>query len=80
MPRNVRPSWINVSVEGRKSDIGTGPISRSGDLSATFKVRKDGCVHDLGYVDIMGSSDKKQILVHVVFPDLEINKRFEFNQ
>ena len=80
MTRNVRPSWINVSVEGRKSDIRTGPTSSSGNLSATFKVRKDGHIHDLGYVDLIASSNKKSVLVSVVFPDLGINEDFEFNQ
>ena len=41
MPRNVRNSWVDLSVDGR-SDIGTGPRSSDGEMYARFYVRDDG--------------------------------------
>lgn len=41
-PANVRPSWIEVDVDGRKTPIATGPRSRAGDLIANISVRDKG--------------------------------------
>ena len=46
MPRNVRPSWIEIDADGR-TPIATGPRARSGRMEATLKVRKDGGIYDL---------------------------------
>ena len=43
MPRNTRNSWVDLSVDGR-SDIGTGPRSKDGELIARFYVRDQGRV------------------------------------
>lgn len=48
--RNVRPSWIAVSVDPSSNDpkpasvgkTGTGPKGRAGTLSALFSARIDG--------------------------------------
>ena len=42
MPRNVRNFWVDLSVDGRRSDVGTGPVSRSGGLYARFYIRDKG--------------------------------------
>ena len=44
MPRNARPSWIRVKVEGRKHDVATGPKRKSGCMRASFDVRHMGAV------------------------------------
>lgn len=46
MPRNVRPSWIEIDADGR-TPIATGPRASNGRMEATFKVRKDGGIFDL---------------------------------
>lgn len=43
MARNVRNSYVNIQVDGRATDISTGPISKDGGMVARFKVRDDGC-------------------------------------
>lgn len=64
MPRNVRPSWIDLSVDGR-TDISTGPRSRHGELSAILSVREDGSVLRLLDIDAIGSQDGKTVLIRV---------------
>lgn len=65
MPRNVRPSWCELSVDntGNAPSVvkATGPKSRSGSLSATFKVRDKGEVFAALQVDIIGSGDGKSV-------------------
>lgn len=64
-PRNVRPSWIEVSVDDRGSDVATGPRSRTGQLSATLSVRDDGSVLRLLDVEVIPDSDGKTSIVRV---------------
>ena len=64
MPRNVRPSWIDVKVDERPS-IGTGPVSRNGEMRAIFSVRSNGNVHRVIEVELIGSFDKETVLVRV---------------
>ena len=46
MPRNVRPAWIDLEVDGRRSSIGVGPAARTGRLHAIVRIRSDGSVVD----------------------------------
>lgn len=46
MPRNVRNFWIEGSVDGRRSDISTGPRSSGGGFSCTIYVREEGSISD----------------------------------
>lgn len=38
----VRPSFVVVQVEGRETDVSTGPRSKKGRMRATFTVREKG--------------------------------------
>jgi hypothetical protein len=62
MPRNVRPSFVNLSVEGR-SPVATGPRSRTGTLSAMFSVRSDGSVLRLLDVHCLANGDTVRLVV-----------------
>lgn len=44
MPRNVRNFWHNLVVDGRSTDIGTGPVSKDGGFSQTMLIRHEGRV------------------------------------
>lgn len=44
MPVNVRPSWVDVQIDGNKKDLSSGPRSKTGNMKATFKVRDRGSV------------------------------------
>jgi hypothetical protein len=57
MPRNVRNSWVDLSVDGRANDIGTGPRSSDGGMVAYFKVRDKGRVVNSVTVDCVACSD-----------------------
>jgi len=46
MPRNVRNFWIEASVDGRRSDINTGPRKSDGGFSCTIYVREEGSISD----------------------------------
>lgn len=42
MPRNVRNFWIEGRVDGRSSQIATGPIRSDGGFSLSVLMRDDG--------------------------------------
>jgi hypothetical protein len=65
MPVNVRPSWIDVSVDGRDTNIATGPRSRDGSMSAKFYLRVNGSVTHVLDVDCIASRDKKTVQLQV---------------
>lgn len=41
MPRNVRNFWLELSVDGKKTDIATGPVSKEGGFFLTIKQRSE---------------------------------------
>lgn len=45
MPRNVRNFWLKIAVDGKKTDIGTGPRSRAGGFRCQVLQRADGVIH-----------------------------------
>lgn len=71
MPRNVRPSFVNLSVDGR-SPVATGPRSRAGTLSAMFSVRSAGAVLELLDVHALADGDS----VRFVVVDLRTGRTF----
>lgn len=80
MTRNVRPAWIEVSVDGR-SDIATGPRSRTGQMSITASIRENGSILKLLDIDFIASRDGQT--VRVIIEDHRTHKPvFEevFNQ
>lgn len=42
MPRNVRNFWIELVVDGKKTKIATGPVSKTGGFELTIKARNEG--------------------------------------
>lgn len=65
MPVNVRPSFVKISVDGRSTDIATGPRARDGEMSMEILVRQFGGVLHLFDVECIGSADKKTTLVRI---------------
>lgn len=63
--RNVRPSFLKVEVDGRKSSIETGPEARSGCIAATFYVRENGEAREALSVGMMASADGSTVTVRV---------------
>ena len=45
MPRNVRNWWIELSVDGKKTAVATGPRSRGGGFRCKVLQRADGAIH-----------------------------------
>lgn len=45
MPRNVRNFWLTVKVDGKKSEVGTGPRSKDGGFRCHVLQRADGQVY-----------------------------------
>ena len=56
MPRNVRNSWVDLSVDGR-NDIGTGPRAFDGEMRADFYVRDKGAIVPSITVETVACSD-----------------------
>lgn len=65
MPRFVRPSYFTVRSDSRSKPFGTGPSTRTGELSATLSVRDAGSVLPLLDVDAIASADGASVLVRV---------------
>lgn len=42
MPRNVRNFWIELNIDGKKTQIATGPIRKDGGFSLSIKMRDRG--------------------------------------
>ena len=42
MPRNVRNFWVELDVDGRKSKVAAGPVSKDGGFNLTVKMRDGG--------------------------------------
>ena len=63
MPRNVRPSWVDLSVDGRNNDIGTGPRRKDGTISARFFVRDKGMVSRSVRVETYSTGNKHELRV-----------------
>jgi len=57
MPRFVRPSWVEVIIEGRKR-FASGPRTKSGTMLVQFLVRGEGSVTDSVQIGchVIGSS------------------------
>ena len=45
MPRNVRNFWIEISVDGKKTKVGTGPRNKEGGFRCKVLQRANGAVH-----------------------------------
>jgi hypothetical protein len=59
----IRPSWIEVDVEGRKTLIETGPRSRSGSMHIKIYVRSNGEVEKIADIDLLASQDKSRVIL-----------------
>lgn len=42
MPRNVRNFWIEAEVDGRRTTIAAGPVSKTGGITIRLKMRHNG--------------------------------------
>jgi hypothetical protein len=42
MPRNVRNFWIDLSVDGKKTTVQTGPKNKDGGFRMDILIRSDG--------------------------------------
>ena len=68
MPRNVRNSWVTVNVDGRNSEMASGPVAKDGGLQAQFKFRHEGSIID-GITVTQGVTSDGKIHVMVEFSD-----------
>jgi len=66
MPRNVRNSWVDLSVDGR-NDIGTGPRSADGGMTAHFSVRDQGSI--VSSVTVETGEWRGKLFLRVFDPD-----------
>lgn len=60
----LRPSWVDITVDGRKTDIGTGPCAPDGDMVAVFSLRNRGTSERVLTVDCVSDGARVSILVH----------------
>jgi hypothetical protein len=46
VPRNTRNFWLKINVDGKKSEIATGPRSRDGGFRCSVLMRSNGRILD----------------------------------
>lgn len=67
MPRIVRNFWITLDVDGKKTQVKTGPRSRGGGFSCDIQMRTDGGIHD-GMIQLAGR-EKNGVLTLTIYAD-----------
>jgi hypothetical protein len=60
-PRNIRPSFVEILVEGRKSVIRTGPKAKNGKMFLHFFVRNKGKVERRYTLSFIPSNGKLEV-------------------
>lgn len=58
MTRSVRNFWLDASVDGRSSDIGTGPRAKTDGMSMMVKIRDQGDILDAFSIRCYVDGDK----------------------
>ena len=71
MPRNVRNFWVDLSVDGRKSDVGTGPRAKDGGMIARFYIRDKGEVKNAVTVRCYERDGTLTLVVHSIASQYE---------
>lgn len=61
MPRNVRNFWLELSVDGKRTDIATGPVSKDGGFFLTIKQRSSGAI--VRAMDVRGFLDDGMLVL-----------------
>lgn len=57
MPRNVRNFWLEIEVDGKKTKVATGPISKDGGVRVVVKMRDRGEIVEAGVLTGRADSD-----------------------
>lgn len=57
LPRNVRPSFLTATIDGRANRIAAGPKRRNGRMELAVAVRQDGGILDDAVEAIITPSD-----------------------
>lgn len=70
MPRNVRNFWLELSVDGSKSGVSTGPRNKDGGFHLRIRQRSDGGIITAATVD--GFADSKGNLTLTVRADDQV--------
>ena len=63
MPRNVRPFWFDLSVDGR-NDIGTGPSGLEGGATCIIRIRHQDDVYTALRIECIAiNRDEREVRV-----------------
>lgn len=65
MPRNVRNFWVEVTVDGRKHKVATGPRHKDGGMTIDLKQRHKGRVIDVLRITCIRELDHSQLVTAV---------------
>ena len=80
MTQNIRPSWIEINVDGRANDIATGPRARDGNMSAVIYLRINGEIVRALDIGCIASRDKTTVSMQVIAHDKGLIYDEKFNQ
>ena len=67
MPRHVRNFWIELTVDGKKSRIATGPCAKDGGFELTIRQRDKGDI--ITGMMIRGYAGLDKLVIEATTPD-----------
>ena len=70
MPRHVRNFWLELTVDGKKTPVKTGPVRKDGGFELKVFIRDKGQVKEAGIVRGMAFSNGYLGLKFSLFPYL----------
>ena len=75
MPRNVRNFWLNAEVDGRATDIATGPRRKDGGMYLNLYVRNEGDIERLLTIECtVDTLDPAKLIVKLSGPPVFTNE------
>lgn len=70
MPRNVRNFWLELSVDGKRTDIATGPRTKDGGFDLRIAMRDEGGI--IFPVRIHGRAHEGRIIMSASWDGAEL--------
>ena len=64
-PRNCRPSFVSVVVDGLANDYHTGPRAKDGIMTLTIKVRENGSPLDILKISLTPDANGQTITARI---------------
>ena len=68
MPKNVRNFFLDLGVDGRNSDVRTGPVAPDGGMAGVLYIRRNGEVCEAASISCVAFADGS-LEIRIACPD-----------